>query len=391
MRGADKVIADVLIVGGGLAGCAAAIGLARAGSKVVLLEREIGPQHKVCGEFLSEEALRYLRDLGVDVAAMGAAPIHRVRLAGGAGISEASLPFAAMSLTRRRLDAELLRLAESIGVDIRRGFQVRSLDVSAGNWRAKAADGLQVTAAAVFLATGKHDFPGKSRPKGKQSNLMAFKMYWRLEERQRAELSDHVELMTYRGGYGGLQLVEEGAANLCCLVERTRFQELGGRWQELLSAMQADCALLTRRLAGAEPLLAKPLAISSIPYGFVREQSEGLWSLGDQAAVIPSFTGDGMSIALHSGMLAAAMFLDGDTPNAFQYRLKEELGRQVAWATAISRGLVWTPTRGLLLGAVRLWPTVLGSIARRTRISESALRSVQMNDQALAKTLTASR
>ena len=93
--------AEVVITGGGLAGSAAAIVLARAGRDVVLLERESQPQHKVCGEFLSQEALMYLRSLGADVGAMGAATIHSVRLARGTGRSAAVLPFGAMSLTRR--------------------------------------------------------------------------------------------------------------------------------------------------------------------------------------------------------------------------------------------------------------------------------------------------
>jgi len=98
------VSVDVLIVGGGLAGSAAAIMLARAGRSVVLVERESLPQHKVCGEFLSQEAMTYLSSLGIDLIGLGAVAIRSVRLAGRAGQSEAMLPFAAMSLTRQRLE-----------------------------------------------------------------------------------------------------------------------------------------------------------------------------------------------------------------------------------------------------------------------------------------------
>src|SRR5665213_303435 len=112
VRGAYQVSVDVLIVGGGLAGSAAAITLARAGRSVVLVERESVPQHKVCGEFLSQEAMTYLGSLGIDLIGLGAVAIRSVRLAGREGWSEARLPFAAMSLTRKRLDEELLRVAE---------------------------------------------------------------------------------------------------------------------------------------------------------------------------------------------------------------------------------------------------------------------------------------
>ena len=55
----------VLILGGGVAGCAASIALARKGRSVTLIEREPTPRHKVCGEFLSGEALEDLHALGI--------------------------------------------------------------------------------------------------------------------------------------------------------------------------------------------------------------------------------------------------------------------------------------------------------------------------------------
>lgn len=54
---------EVLVLGGGVAGCAAAIALARNGRGVTLIEREPISRHKVCGEFLSGEALGYLHAL----------------------------------------------------------------------------------------------------------------------------------------------------------------------------------------------------------------------------------------------------------------------------------------------------------------------------------------
>jgi flavin-dependent dehydrogenase len=105
----------------------------------------------------------------------------------------------------------------------------------------------------------------------------------------------------------------------------------------------------------------------------VRDASDGLWALGDQAAVIPSFTGDGMSIALHSGCLAAEMYLRGERVEQFQEQLQGELSRQVAVATRLSQGLVWRPSRSALMAAVRVWPGVLGLVARGTRIADAAV------------------
>jgi flavin-dependent dehydrogenase len=278
-----------------------------------------------------------------------------------------------MSVTRWRLDEELLQRAAAAGVRVVRGCRVQGLEREGAGWRAAVEGAEPVLADAAFLATGKHDVRGRARPKGKQADLVAFKMYWRLAPEQAAALEGHVELMLYRGGYAGLQPVEEGAVNLCCLVERAELQRLGGRWEHLLAAMQRECGLLRERLQGAQALLERPLAVAAIPYGYVRAASDGVWALGDQAAVIPSFTGDGMSIALHSGCLAAEMYLQGETAERFQERLCGEIAGQVALATMVSRGLVWRPSRRVFMAAVGLWPGVLRVVAGRTRIAEAVM------------------
>ena len=72
----------VLVIGGGIAGAALAIQLSQSGQKVTLVEKTAGPHHKVCGEFLSHEALGYLAGLGIDLVRHGAVPITTVCLAG---------------------------------------------------------------------------------------------------------------------------------------------------------------------------------------------------------------------------------------------------------------------------------------------------------------------
>jgi flavin-dependent dehydrogenase len=114
-----------------------------------------------------------------------------------------------------------------------------------------------------------------------------------------------MDLFLFSGGYGGLALVENDVANLCLVVRRSRLRKLGG-WPEVLAALLEENAHIGNRLGGACALWERPLAISSIPYGYMSYRNSGAWCLGDQAAVIPSFTGDGMAIALHSGALEEA-------------------------------------------------------------------------------------
>jgi flavin-dependent dehydrogenase len=261
---------EVLILGGGVAGCAASIALARKGRRVTLIEREPTPRHKVCGEFLSGEALEDLHLLGIDVASLGAVPIDFVRLAAARRAAQAPLPFSAASLTRRALDTALIAEAIAVGVRVERGRSVQALVRATSDvWRATLDDGATLEAPTVFLATGKHDVRGHARPEDPR-RWVAFKMYFRLAPAQAAELARTSELMLYPGGYGGIQPVEGGIANFCCVVQQKHLARAGHRWENFLAKMQQDCPHLAMRLAGAEPLLAKPIAITHIPYGYIR-------------------------------------------------------------------------------------------------------------------------
>jgi flavin-dependent dehydrogenase len=364
---------EVLILGGGVAGCAAAIALARKGRSVTLIEREPTPRHKVCGEFLSGEALEDLDALGIDVASLGAVPIHCVRLAAAQRAAEAPLPFPAASLTRKALDTALIAEAVAAGVRVERGRSVQALDRTANDmWQATLDDGDLVEAPTVFLATGKHDLRGYARPKDPQ-RWVAFKMYFRLAPAQAAELARTSELMLYPGGYGGIQPVEGGIANLCWVVQQRYLARVGNRWENFLGKMQQDCPHLAMRLAGAEPLLAKPIAITHIPYGYIRRTTEnGLYCIGDQAAVIPSFTGDGISIALHTARCAVAAYLAEQPAPVFQAKLRSALVTQMQLAELAADGLNNSFSRAVLPYCLRVWPDVMRVTARLTRIAQHA-------------------
>src|SRR6202789_1531689 len=138
---------EVLILGGGVAGCAVSIALARRGRSVTLIEREPTSRHKVCGEFLSGDALEDLHALGIDVASLGAVPIDCVRLAAARRAATAPLPFPAKSLTRKALDTALIAAAIAAGVHVERGRSVRSLGrATAKLWQATLDDGTKYEA-----------------------------------------------------------------------------------------------------------------------------------------------------------------------------------------------------------------------------------------------------
>jgi flavin-dependent dehydrogenase len=311
--------------------------------------------------------------LGIDVASLGAVPIHYVRLAAARRAAEAPLPFPAASLTRKALDTALIAEAIAAGVHVERGRSVQALGrTPSGIWQATLDDGTTWEAPTVFLATGKHDVRGHARPRDPQ-RWIAFKMYFRLGSAQAAELARASELMLYPGGYGGIQPVEGGIANLCCVVQQRYLERVGHRWDNFLAKIQRDCPHLAMRLAGAEPLLARPIAITHIPYGYIRRTTEnGLYCIGDQAAVIPSFTGDGISIALHAARRAVAAYLAAEPAPLFQAKLRSALLSQMRLAEFAADGLNNSFARAVLPFCLRVWPGVMRVTARLTRIAQPA-------------------
>jgi menaquinone-9 beta-reductase len=363
---------EYLVIGGGLAGSMAAMRLAAAGREVTLLEKERSAHHKVCGEFLSREAVEYLRSAGVEPLDLGAATLGVVRLSAHRKIVEAALPFTAISLSRSVLDEAMLARARAAGCRVERGAFVQGISRSGGRWRAQVRGGDAWHAAHLFLASGKHDLGGWEREDCAQGDLVGFKLHWRLTPSQTSSLRGAMELFLFSGGYGGLSLVENDVANLCLVVQRNEMRRQGA-WPGLLANLMDQNEHLGLRLDGAAPLWDRPLAIYPIPYGYVSKHAHDLWPIGDQAAVIPSFTGDGMSIALHSGALAAQMALAGASASDYQKVLSGHLRRSMALSTWLSRAMVTRMGRTLAPFALAAIPAAMGWVASSTRIPQDAL------------------
>jgi flavin-dependent dehydrogenase len=361
-----------LVVGGGPAGSMLAMRLAAAGLQVTLLEREAAAHHKVCGEFLSREAVEYLKQEGLSPCELGAAPIHCIRLSTGRRATYASLPFRAFSLSRYVLDAVMLERAEEKGCEVKRGVCVDRVEAHDRAWSVQLRDGRSIRAQNVFLANGKHDLHGWNRNDGKQCDLVGFKMHWQLNPVQTKAMRGLMELFLFPGGYGGLALVETETANLCLVVQRDELQRIGS-WDELLATILSENPHVLQRMQGADALWDRPLAVSPIPYGYLVNEPCGAWCVGDQAAVVPSFTGDGMAIALHSGALAAEMFLAGASAEEYHRKLVAQLGPGISVATRISRSMVTGLGRGIAPFGLWLFPHAVQWIVNTTRIPEEAI------------------
>ncbi len=348
----------VVIAGGGLAGGAAACALAQAGEDVTVIERNAGPTDKICGEFLSAEAQHYLGRLGLDLLAMGGHVITHVRVIRGRRIASAKLPFRGLGLSRRVLDEALLAHATACGAEVRRGETVGGLSPEIR-----------------FLATGKHDLRNDRRTlEAPPEALVGFKIYLQLTPAEQSALSGAVEVILFDEGYAGLQLVEEGRANLCLLIHQDHLAKVGGTWANLLEDLQRASPHLRQRLTGATALLARPLTIARVPYGFIHApvEAETVYRLGDQACVIPSFTGDGMSMTLHSAALAVRCHLTGITPAAYHHRLALDVAGPIQRACSLYRFARRRTGQAVLMQTLQLWPGLLRVVASATRVARPA-------------------
>lgn len=306
---------DPLIIGGGPAGSAAAIALAGAGAKPLILERNRETGDAICGGFLSWRTLETLERLGLGTSDLQGHNIDELRLLAGTVKAVARLPKAAIGISRQRLDSLLLAKAESLGAKVERGVSVREYLPES---KIRTADGTMLEADSLFLGNGKYDLRGCARPHDDNQTL-GLRVKAPPHPALTRLVGNSIELHLFEGGYCGILLNEAGAANICMAVRKWRLAASDGDPAKLLMSLAVAYPALGERLAYASA--ATPDAISAVPYGWIAASTTpGLFRLGDQAAVIPSLAGEGNGIALASGIAAAKAWQDGGANAAPAYQ-----------------------------------------------------------------------
>lgn len=319
---------DVAIIGAGPAGSTLAALLASRGVAVTLYDREQFPRDKLCGEFLSYDALPILDRLGLlaTIDRHGAPRIDRCRIVGARRTYEFALPHEARGVSRMLLDDLLLREA------IRRGAAFRidppgEATVTVGAWG----------------RWGRHDTQlARSFVRDRSHRNFGFKRHYR-----GSGTNASIELYSFSRGYLGVNDVEGSLTNICGLVHASRLAGHKGRWDAFVEKIRAEEPALERLYARHVP--AQDNFLSSEPVIFrARSAVEGgIFMIGDASGVIDPLTGNGMAMAIQSALLLAPLVVRlleapgrrAEIENEYRARHRRLFANRIGWSRTVARML----------------------------------------------------
>jgi flavin-dependent dehydrogenase len=366
---------DILLIGGGLAGLTAALDLSGRGYRVAVVERKQYPFHKVCGEYVSNEVLPYLRRLGADPAELEPAAISQFLVSSPGGRTlTAPLDLGGFGVSRYALDDFLYQRAVARGVTfyLKNTVTDVAFDARTDQHTIALADGRLLTARVVLGTYGKRAALDRQlqRPFFTQrSPYLGVKYHLRLPGFPR----DLIALHNFADGYAGISSIEEDKLCFCYLSTRQNLRQ-HGTIPAMEQAVLARNPHLRAILANAEVLYPQPEVINEISFAPKQPVEQHVLMVGDAAGLITPLCGNGMAMALHGAALAATAvhgFLQGhasraDMENGYAQAWQAHFGLRLRVGRAV-QGMFGGPLLSeLLVGSLHYWPGGVRALMRRT-------------------------
>jgi len=363
---------NVIIVGGGLAGLTCAIHLLKFGFKVTLIEKNTYPHHKVCGEYISNEVLPYLKWLDADPAQLNPTTITRLSISSATGKTiNSSLPLGGFGISRFTLDNFLFEKATQNGCTIITD-SVNAIEFKNDRFQIGTTKNGLLNARIVIGAYGKRSSLDQKLERGfiqKKSPWLAVKAHFKGDFPD-----DLVALHNFKGGYCGISKVENGDINICYLTDYQSFKT-----HKNISNFQKQVLYKNPHLKeifeNSVPLFDQPLTISQISFEKKEPVFNHVLMIGDTAGLIHPLCGNGMAMAIHSAKICAELtiqFLDGtiSSRSILENNYKKEWNRNFKKRLAIGKLLsaiirkekLFAPLLNLLIK----FPYVLPSIIKNT-------------------------
>jgi menaquinone-9 beta-reductase len=370
---------DVLVAGAGPAGSVAATILARAGVRVLVLDRARFPRPKLCGDSVNPGAMAILRRLDLAEAVAGGLPIGGMIVTSERVEVDGAYPgLDGRTITRLDLDAALVRAASSAGAAIDEGVLV---DGPLRDGRGRIAgvrvkrDGVtrELRARLVIAADGRHSRVARAlglQRTARGPQRWAVGAYYEGVNGLRARGEMHVRA----GHYIGVAPLPGGLANACVVTDNRQW--LADPAALLARVLHTDARLAPRFAAAravTAPVCLGPLGVETTAAG-----AEGLLLAGDAAGFIDPMTGDGLRFAFEGAALAAAEALHGLEHGGAEAHLRLAEARRRAFAgkwrfNRALRALVSSPTAVSAAGVgAALAPALLRRVIRHAGDVERA-------------------
>jgi flavin-dependent dehydrogenase len=349
----------VVIIGGGLAGLTCAIHLLRCGHPVTLIEKNKYPQHKVCGEFISNEVRSYWTSMDINIEVLNPTEISKFTISSPNGrFLNCTLPLGGFGISRYTLDQFLFEIAVELGCEvIQEG--VENIELQDGKFCISTQGNTIIIADLVIGAYGKRsalDHKLKRSFFKEKSPWLAVKAHYR----GRLE-NDKVTLHNFDGGYCGISKVENDLINVCYLTDYTHFKAFKNI-EDFEKQVLKNNPLLKDFFQSAEMVFDAPLTISQISFAKKKPIEQGILMIGDTAGLIHPLCGNGMAMAVHSAKLCAEL-CNKYLRNEIKTREGLEKAYVSAWKSTFQKRLLFGRILSVVLRKKKVFNLMLGLLA----------------------------